>query len=59
MNDELKPHSMQRTVHEDVSGGLTEGDEGDVDEPQRLVDHLRSRDQSVSQSVRPWSMFLH
>ena len=33
-------NEVHRTVHEDVFRGLTEGDEGDVDEPQRLIDHL-------------------
>jgi hypothetical protein len=32
------------TVHKDVSCGLTEGHEGDVDEAQRLVHHLSWRD---------------
>lgn len=45
--------SIERTVDEDVAGRLAEWHEGDVDEPQRLVDHL----QKIS-CFRRWSHFL-
>ena len=33
---------LNRTVHKDVFGRLTEGHEGDVDEAQCLIDHLQT-----------------